>query len=196
MLFRSPGYGQPQGGYGAQPGYGQQPPGQYGGPQQWNAPPPQHQQPYGQYGAGGYGGYGYPAAGASLAEWNQRAVGGLIDYVAPGVGAVVLVALIGAVLSGAAAALLSVLLYLGAIGFIAWNSYQGGETGQTIGRRYAKVRLIKEQTGEVVGGGAGVLRFLFHVLTLGVGLLAPLFTPKKQTLADMVLGTLVVRVND
>ena len=204
-----PGYGPPQGGqpggypppppqqpgpYGGAP-YGQ-PPGQYGPPpqQQWGGQPQQ----YGQYGApGGYPGYGpQPAVRSDLAEWGQRAIGGLIDYVAPFVAAVILAILFGAVLSSGLAGLLTFLVYLGALGFVLWNSYQGGETGQTIGRKYAKIKLIKEDTGQPVGGGMGVLRYLVHAIEFGIGWFAPLFTPKKQTFADMVLGTVVVRADD
>jgi uncharacterized RDD family membrane protein YckC len=83
-----------------------------------------------------------------------------------------------------------------AIGFIVWNSYQGGVTGQTIGRKYAKVKLIKEETGQPIGGGMGILRYICHALEFGIGWFAPLFTPKKQTFADMVLGTVVVKADD
>jgi uncharacterized RDD family membrane protein YckC len=204
-----PGYGQPQQGgyqgqYPGQPGQqgqpGQPPPGPYGAPpqQQWGAPPQQ----YGQYGgAPGYGGpgYGQPALRGDYAEWGQRAVGGLIDYVAPFGAAVIVNIILGVIGSnggGAFFALIGFLLYLGAIGFVLWNSYQGGETGQTIGRKYAKVKLIKEDTGQPIGGGMGVLRYIVHAIEFGIGWFAPLFTPKKQTFADMVLGTVVVKADD
>jgi uncharacterized RDD family membrane protein YckC len=115
--------------------------------------------------------------------------------VAP-LGIAYLVVIIGATLNSGLLSLLGTLLIFGAIGFIIWNSYQGGETGQTIGRKYAKVKLIKEETGQPIGGGMGVARYFCHLLEFGVGWLAPLFTPKKQTFADMVLGTVVVRADD
>ena len=134
-----------------------------------------------------------------LASWGQRALGGLIDYVAPAVAVVVLVYVVGAAAPGAVAAFVNVLLYLAVLAFTLWNSYQGGVTGQTIGRKYAKVTLIKEETGQPIGGGMGIARSFVHILDslpCYLGWLAPLVTPKKQTLADMVLGTLVVRKHD
>lgn len=170
--------------------YGQ--PGQYGAPpqQQWPPPPPQ----YGQYGAPGF--YGQqPAARTDLATWSQRAVGGVIDYVLPSIVAYVLIFLFAAIFSTTLATLLSYVVNLGLLAFVLWNSYRGGVTGQTIGRRYAKVRLIKEETGEPIGGGMGIARYFCHIIEFGIGFLAPLFTPKKQTFADMVLGTIVVKTD-
>jgi len=111
----------------------------------------------------------------------------------------VLVFLFGAIFSGGLAGLLDIVLYLGMFAFFLWNSYQGGETGQTIGRKYAKITLIKEDTGQPIGGGLGVARYFVHILDslpFYLGWLAPLVTPKKQTLADMVLGTVVVKADD
>jgi uncharacterized RDD family membrane protein YckC len=193
------------GAYGGQPGYGAAPqpgpyggpapygqPGQYGAPpQQWGAPPQQ----YGQYGAPGGYGYGQqPATRDDLAPWSQRALGGLIDYIAP-IGIAYLVVIVGTAARSALLSLLGTLLIFVAIGFIIWNSYRGGVTGQTVGRKYAKVKLIKEETGQPIGGGMGVARYFCHVLEVGIGWFAPLFTEKKQTFADMVLGTVVVKAD-
>jgi uncharacterized RDD family membrane protein YckC len=75
--YGQPGYGQP--GYG-QPGYGQPGYGQPGYPQQYGSP----YQPYPgggyQYGPGQYG----PAKDPTLAEWWQRLLGQMIDWVIVG----------------------------------------------------------------------------------------------------------------
>jgi uncharacterized RDD family membrane protein YckC len=61
------------------------------------------------------------------------------------------------------------------------------------------VKLIKEETGQPIGGGMGIARYFVHILDslpLYLGWLAPLVTAKKQTIADMVLGTVVIRSDD
>jgi uncharacterized RDD family membrane protein YckC len=58
------------------------------------------------------------------------------------------------------------------------------------------VKLIKEDTGQPIGGGMGIVRYIAHAIEFGIGWFAPLFTPKKQTFADMILGTVVVRADD
>jgi uncharacterized RDD family membrane protein YckC len=211
-----PGWGQQQYGQPQQPGpYGAPPPPQqqwgqqqqpYGQPGPYGAPPPpqqqwgQQQQPYGQPGqqypqSNSPSGFGGPATRGDYAEWPQRALGGLIDYVAPIVAFYILRAIFG-VLPGVLAALLTFLVWLGLIGFMLWNSYRGGVTGQTIGRKYAKVKLISEHTGQPIGGGMGIGRHLVHIVEFGIGWFAPLFTAKKQTFADMILSTVVVRADD
>jgi uncharacterized RDD family membrane protein YckC len=131
-----------------------------------------------------------------LAEWPQRAIGGLIDFVGPLIVAYI-VYFVAAAADSAILLILSVLVWLGAIGFAFYNAYLNGKTGQSIGKKYAKLRVLKEQTGDVIGGGQGVLRYLCHVVdsaACGIGYLAPLFTAKKQTFADMIMGTVVVKV--
>lgn len=194
-----PGYGQPpaQPGYGqppAQPGYGQQPPAQpaYGAP-----PAPPAQPGYGQqevhhhhYGSGG-----------QLAEWGSRAGGYIIDYLVIGAPFFVLY-LIGSLLSssGGGAAVIGVLFILiGAavyLGAFLWICYQEGTTGQSIGKRQMGIRLVSAQTGQPIGFGMAFVRKIAHVLDGAVcylGFLWPLWDDRKQTFADKVCNTLVVR---
>ena len=201
-------YGQPQ----QQQPYGQQPPpasnpyGQpaqpYGQPQQqaWGAQQPAYGQPQQQaWGAQpGYpsqGGYGAPAG--NYAEWGTRAIAGLIDYVAPAVVFYLLVGVIGGASGDLSLALaFSGIGYLGIIGYQVYNSmYLQGTTGQSLGKRVAKIKLISEQTGQPVGFGNAFVRQLCHFidgLPCGVGYLAPLWEVKKQTWADKIMNTVVV----
>jgi uncharacterized RDD family membrane protein YckC len=183
---------------GGQQQYGAPPQQQYGAPQQqYGAPqPPWGGQPYGQQ--PGYPGYGQPAISLDrLADWPKRAIGGLIDFIGPSIIAIIFYYIaIGA--ESATLLLLSAVVWLGAVGFALYNAYLGGTTGQSIGKKYAKIRLVKEQTGDVIGGGMGIARGLLHVLDYlpcFIGFLAPLFTPKKQTFADMIVSTVVVKVD-
>ncbi|MQA77730.1 MAG: RDD family protein [Streptosporangiales bacterium] len=71
-----------------------------------------------------------------------------------------------------------------------------GRNGQSIGRRITRTRLVSLQTGRPIGVGRALLRQLCHLVdtaTFYVGYLLPLFTRERQTIADMVLKTVVVR---
>jgi uncharacterized RDD family membrane protein YckC len=189
-------YGQPSQQPGGWPGNGGQPApyGQQGYPQpqqQWGGQPGYPQQ----------GGYGAPAG--NYAEWGQRLLGGLIDYVAPMIVFYVLM-LIGGAIGGTSGdvtivVIMSVISYVVLLGYYAYNSwYLQGTTGKSLGKRVAKTKLIKEETGQPVGFGYALLRHIVHFvdsLPCGIGYLAPLWEQKKQTWADKILGTVVVNDN-
>ncbi|WP_447009632.1 RDD family protein [Saccharothrix hoggarensis] len=211
-------YGQPPqqpGQYGQPPSnpYGQQPPSNpYGQPQAnpYAQQPPSN--PYGQPPANPYGqppqqqawgaqpGYGQPAYAAApaggYAEWGSRAVGALIDYAAPGVVVAILAGVGAATGDPTIALILSGVAYLGMLGFLIYNSwYLAGTTGQSMGKKIAKIKLIKEETGQPIGFGNAFVRHLCHFvdsLPCYAGWFAPLWEPKKQTWADKILGTVVV----
>jgi len=196
--YGQPGYGQqqppPPPGYG-QPGYGQ--PG-YGQPQWGQAPPP----PPG-YGQPGYGQPGYGSPVGTLAEWGPRALGWLIDA-AVAIGVFVAFLIVGVIL-GTVSSALFVLFYafgaLLALGWQIWLAVQVGQTGQTPGMRTMGLKAVKNDTGQPVGSGMGVVRWLVHV---GLGILCtipeivdflfPLWDSQKQTIADKAVGTVVVTV--
>jgi uncharacterized RDD family membrane protein YckC len=83
---------------------------------------------------------------------------------------------------------------LGLIGFGIWNSgYLQGATGCSIGRRVAGTKLVAIPTGQPVGVRRALARQLCHVVDIGVGFLWPLGDRKRQTFADKIVGTVVVR---
>ncbi|MBW3638827.1 MAG: RDD family protein [Actinobacteria bacterium] len=133
-----PGYGIPQPGYGAppQPGYG--------------APP------------SGYGAPGRPP----LAEWGTRVAAYLIDGAVLFGLMIVLVIVVAAVtyVSEVLAALLGLFGYLGVFGFILWQLVVQGRTGQTIGKKQMKIKLLREQDGQVVGAGLSIGRYFVHIV--------------------------------
>ena len=192
-----PGYGQPpaQPGYGqppAQPGYGQQPPAQpgYGAPQAPAAQPGYQEVHHHHYGSTG-----------QLAEWGSRAGATLIDGLIIGAPLFVLY-LVGALLSaaGEGAAVLGFLLimvgYIAAFGASLWLIYQEGTTGQTIGKRQMGIRLVSAQTGQHIGFGMAFVRRIAHAadsFACYIGYLWPLWDDRKQTFADKICNTLVVR---
>ncbi|GAB2864926.1 RDD family protein [Lentzea nigeriaca] len=192
-------YGQPQ-----QQAYGQ-PQQPYGAPQ--SNPYGQPQQPYGQPGYGMPGMAPPPPTG--YAEWGSRFVAGLIDYAAPTVVAYIVFFAVGLIASSAGSAdaagilgLVGVLVgWGGLIGFYIWNSViRQGSTGQSIGKKVAKIKLIKEETQQPPGGGVAFLRLLINYafgLACGIGslinYLSPLWNkPKNETYSDKIVGTVVI----
>lgn len=228
-----PAYGAPQQPYGApqQQPYGAPQSNPYGQPQQ--QPYGQPQQPYGapqsnpygqpqQQAYGQPGGYGQPGYGAApmpptgYAEWGSRAVAGLIDYAAPGLVAGLIIGVVGGIGAATAdpsdpssAGILVLVAYLvgygGLFAFYIWNTVlKGGSTGQSLGKKVAKIKVIKEDTQQPPGGGVAFLRLLLNNafgLLCGVGslinYLAPLWNkPKNETYSDKICGTVVINWPD
>ncbi|MCR3747885.1 RDD family protein [Lentzea californiensis] len=213
-------YGAPQQPYGAPQsnpyGQPQQPQQPYGAPQQpYGAP---QSNPYGQPQQQAYGqpgGYGQPAYGMApqpptgYAEWGSRAVAGLIDYGIPGVVGWLVVFVVGMIGASTGdpdtAGILSLVALLvgygGMFGFLIWNTVlRGGSTGQSLGKKVAKIKVIKEDTQQPPGGGVAFLRLLVNYafgLLCGIGALinylSPLWNqPKKDTYSDKICGTVVI----
>ncbi len=90
--------------------------------------------------------------------------------------------------------LVGAVLMLAAVG---WNTYNrwlvGGRSGQSLGKRVMKLRLLSEQTGQPVGPSNAFARDLAHILDgiSVVGFLWPLWDDNRQTFADMLLHTVV-----
>jgi len=80
--------------------------------------------------------------------------------------------------------------------FFFWNSvFRQGSTGYTVGKTVVGIRLVRLSTGEPIGAGMSFLRQLAHYidsLACYLGWLWPLWDPKKQTLADKIVGSVVV----
>jgi uncharacterized RDD family membrane protein YckC len=153
------------------PSYGSPPP----APAQYGQQPPAYGQPAG------------PPTG-QLAGWGDRVVAALIDYMAPGI-------LAGLIFQASAS--LGILVYLVALAWTIYNKYLEGTTGQSYGKKIANTRLVLEATGQNVGPGLAIGRYFVHVvdaIPCYLGFLWPLWDAKKQTFADKLLNTLVVKV--
>jgi uncharacterized RDD family membrane protein YckC len=85
------------------------------------------------------------------------------------------------------------------LGWTAYNRWLiAGRTGQSLGKRVAKIRLIGEETHAPIGAKNALIRDLVHILdalTL-VGYLWPLWDEKKQTFADQLMKTTVINEAD
>ena len=175
--------------------YGQQ---QYG--QQYGQPPaygqqydPAYGQQYGQAPAPVFGQGGVPP----LASWGRRAAGLCLDALCL-MGIAAVGGILAAVLMQVSDALGAVVLGLTYVAAFAWYVYQlvrQGRTGQTIGKKAMGTYLLREQDGQVIGAGLSVARYFVHLLDAYsvVGYLWPLWDKKKQTFADKLLHTVVVK---
>lgn len=167
--YTAPGYGAPQA---------------FGAPQGYDNPPGYGQQGYGAPSAYGAPGPGY-AGGPQLAEWGTRAGGYLIDFG------------ISFVAQFVAALIDPVLAQVVGFGIFLYFGYLTGTTGQTPGRKVVGIRVLREADGQPLGPGAGIGRGFLHILDalpLLLGFLWPLWDKKKQTFADKLIRSVVVKV--
>jgi uncharacterized RDD family membrane protein YckC len=195
-----PAYGPPAAAPGAQPGY-PTPPG-YG-------PPPGYGTPPGYPVPAGYAPGYPPALRTDYAAWGRRVGAMLIDQAPNYLGTIIfsvgyaqwLVSFAesgGSSLDfsvGGAAMLIGFVVMLAGFGWIIYNRWiVGGKTGQSLGKRVTKIRLIGEQSNAPIGPTNAFLRDLVHILDgfAWVGYLWPLWDDKKQTFADKIMNTVVV----
>jgi uncharacterized RDD family membrane protein YckC len=156
------------------------------------------------------GGYA-PSRFGTYASWWERVVVTLWDflYLWPGwvtglVGYVMIIAAAVGADSGDSAngALLGVAILLVIVGFVLviWRTVinyflDQGRTGYTYGRRKVGVRLIREIEGTPTGAWSCVARYFLNGLinqACYIDYLWPLWDPKRQTLTDKILTTIVV----
>lgn len=193
------------------PAYGEQPPPPPGYGQQY-PPPPYGQQPYGQqpqYGVPQYPQDPYGQAYASpppnpYVHWGLRVAAYLLNYVLllPGY----ILGAVGEAMAddptlttdtqnvGLALALVG---YLGVIAFWIWNEIvRQGRTGSSLGKQWVGIAVVSEQTGTPIGGWRTLGRALLHILdalSCFLGYLWPLWDDKRQTFADKIMKTIVVK---
>lgn len=164
-----------------------------GAPGYGTPPPPPGYDPNAGYGQppayGGMPGGGMPAApgqwaGPPLAEWPARVGASLIDYV---------IIVVPYLLISRISLALGYLVY---IGIWLYLLYMQGTTGQTVGKKVLNIKLLREADGQVVGFGLSVGRAFVHIvdaIPCLIGYLWPLWDAKKQTFADKILQTVVVK---
>ena len=148
-------------------------------------PPPAYGTPPPAYGMPAYGGMPAPGAdGRNLAPWGVRVVAALVD---------------GAILVAVALVLSVVSKGLSNVGVLAgevYFAYLVGTKGQSPGKQVMKIRVVRDSDGTLLGFGTAVLRWLAHIadtFSCLVGYLWPLWDAKKQTFADKIVGSVVVR---
>jgi uncharacterized RDD family membrane protein YckC len=201
------GQGSGQQGYGQQ-GYGQQPYAQQPYAQQPYAQP-YAQQPYAQqpYGTQPYASSEHPPQ--AYANWLLRVAATLIDGVLAGlclipfyIGLAVASTTTtnadgttSTTLNGGWAALVVIGPILAFV-FGIWNLWRQGTTGQTYGKSVVGTMLVLERTGRPVGGWLSIGRQILHIvdgIPCYIGYLWPLWDRKRQTFADKMVSTVVVK---
>ena len=93
----------------------------------------------------------------------------------------------------AVANLLSLMLSIGYFSY-----FEGGPTGQTLGKRALGIRVIDFKAGGPIGYGRGFVRWLGRIpsaLVFFLGYFWMLWDPEKQTWQDKIAGTVVVPVD-
>jgi uncharacterized RDD family membrane protein YckC len=203
-------------------GYPQQPPAQpgHGHPQQpqppFGAVPPQAQSPYGYGYPGGPTG---PVPGMPpYASWGARVGATLVDFLVAGLVPAILIGIgyaqfIAKAVNSAqrcdatagpceplrmpsgAIALIGLGFLLSIAGTL-FLCYREGKTGQTPGKKALGISVLRELDGRPLGFGMAFVRRLCHSLdgfACYIGYLWPLWDDKKQTFADKILNSVVVR---
>ena len=89
--------------------------------------------------------------------------------------------------------------YIAVFVFAIWNFViRQGRKGQTLGKSWMHIKVVREANGDVPGVGLALGRYLLQgiltTLTLYLNVLWPLWDAKKQALHDKVCSTVVIRV--
>lgn len=202
------------------PGYQPPPPGYQPPPAGYQPPPPGYQPPPPGYGQAppAYGqapqGYGPPVP--NYASWGSRVGAYLLDGLIT-LGIVLIPLVVGIIIafkdatyddvtettSGVSGLGVLIMVLSGLLGvvFDLWNrGIRVGTTGQSLGKKIVGIKVIKADTGALLGGGGGFLRWLVETVFSGISclglidLLWPLWDDRKQTLHDKVITSVAIRV--
>jgi uncharacterized RDD family membrane protein YckC len=148
---------------------------------------------------------GYPVP----ANWGSRVRARLIDQAPTYVGLIIFLAgylvwIIELARSGGSlpdfevavvAMIIGLSVIIGSLAWVAYNRWMiAGRTGQSLGKRLTKIRLVGEETMAPVGAGNAFVRDLVHILdglTI-VGYLWPRWDDRKQTFGDKIMKTIVI----
>lgn len=137
---------------------------------------------------GGMPGYGQdPDLAVAYASWGQRVGASLIDA---------LPALAISFITRKSGFFPTLIGFLAALGFGFWNLARQGRTGQTIGKGALGIRLAVIGHDGPPGVGLSIGRSFVHILDalpLYLGFLWPLWDERRQTFADKILNTVVLR---
>ncbi|MEV7179089.1 RDD family protein [Kitasatospora sp. NPDC093679] len=205
----APGYGYPQQAPPPAPGYGY--------PQQAPPPAPGYGAP------GGYGIPPQPGPYGNAAQvqqfyagWGSRVAAYIVDYLIVGVPAGIFYGIGAAVgiskaecttdpttytysctgggVSGAGMAIMAIGWLLAIAGGL-WLIHREGTTGQTPGKKMVNIRVLREADGQPLGFGMAFVRKICHAVDgiCCLGYLWPLWDAKKQTFADKIMSSVVVK---
>jgi uncharacterized RDD family membrane protein YckC len=151
-----------------------------------------------------YPGYpGYPPPVAEYAHWGLRVGAALLDglLLLPFYFVVLAALMISADPDTGEPTgpgiVVMVLTYVGVFGFMIWNQIvRQGRTGSSLGKQWVGIRVVHEASGLPLGGWLTFGRQLLHILdqlACYVGYLWPLWDAKRQTFADKIVKSVVIR---
>ena len=83
----------------------------------------------------------------------------------------------------------------GAVSWLYFALFESSVSGATIGKRVCGIRVV-DLKGERVSFGRATGRYfasMLSSLTISIGFIMCAFTEKKQTLHDMIAGTLCIK---
>jgi uncharacterized RDD family membrane protein YckC len=110
---------------------------------------------------------------------------------------VIILYILGAAVTG----LFTVLGVLVGIGGSVWFAIQVGQAGSSPGMRAIGLKCVSAKTGQPLGAAMGFVRALIHgvldalcFIPFVVDMLFPLWDAQKQTLADKIVSTVVLKV--
>jgi uncharacterized RDD family membrane protein YckC len=153
--------------------------------------------------------YLVPPSQSAYASWGKRVRARLIDQLPTYLGLIIfyvgylilIIRLAQGAESASQAEGAAVTMIVGLsvmIASLAWMAYNrwfiAGRTGQSLGKRVTKIRLIGEETRAPIGAKNAFIRDLVHILDAltVVGYLWPLWDEKRQTFADQIMKTVVI----
>ena len=150
-----------------------------------------------------------PPPSSAYARWTKRVRARLIDQLPTYLGLIIiyvgyLILIVRLTLSSGSTAqvegaavtmMVGLSVLVASLLWIAYNRWlTAGRTGQSLGKRVAKIKLIGVDTKAPIGVANAFIRDLVHILdalTL-VGYLWPLWDEKRQTFADQIMKTVVI----
>ena len=155
----------------------------------------------GQPSAPAQAGHGGPPATAAQPEaavgpragFGKRLLAALLDGVLLFIVGAILRAILAVVLGDSGAALANVLGI--AIGIAYYGTLEGGERGQTLGKRALGIRVIDFNAGGPIGFGRAIIRYLARILSaipLFLGYFWMLWDSQSQTWHDKLSTAVVV----
>jgi uncharacterized RDD family membrane protein YckC len=172
-------------------------------------PLPSFSQPPAGPGHSAQPGYRASPARSDYAGWGQRVRARLIDQGPTYLGLIIFYAgyLVSVVElaqssgsapdfdSAAIAMIIGLSVILASMIWVAYNRWMiAGRTGQSLGKRVTKIRLLGEASDAPIGPRNACIRDLVHLLdalTI-VGYLWPRWDDRRQTFADKIMKTIVV----
>src|SRR5947209_2687251 len=139
---------------------------------------------------GGYSGGGPSGPSGPRASFSLRLGAWLIDFIILAVVDTIVRAIIGVYPGG----LLGLIINFGYYGY-----FEGGPSGQTVGKLALGIRTVRYSDGGPLGWGTALLRNLCRILSglaCFIGYLWTLWDPEKMTWHDKLSQTVVVPVAD